>query len=321
MAKNMILLTVFLIFGMVFCEIVLRVYYNDDYGVPTDRNWQFKKVWDEKYGNLNDFGYRDHDFEVKKPSNVFRILAIGDSLTWGEGIRNIDDIYPEIFERKLTVECKDRGYEVVNVSRKGWDVKDYLAALKDPGITYKPDILMLGFYINDIELHKQDRPKTPYISENVHFYLGRVSYLYWYTYRMIRPFLLDDREYLNYYLSYSAEESDHWKQFALSWKEILAVAKEHHIQPVVLILPITGWLGEKNPFIPVYTRVEELSKSNGAKTLNLLPFVNNYSSGELAVGITDGHPNLLAHKIYGEAIFKFMIRENLVPCQKESVPN
>jgi len=299
-----------LLFAIAILEIFLRIYLKDDYGVPTHRNWQFRRNWEEKFGDLNSLGHRDHEFSVKKPPKTFRILAIGDSLTYGDGIKNVDDIFTEILEKKLNDDNNELQYEVLNVSKKGWDVKQYLSALKNPGLSYEPDIVMIGFFFNDIEANENNRPKIRYIPERVHWVMARLSYAYWYTYSAVTS---GDDRWLNYYLSYTSPDSYHWRRFVRYWKEILATCNNRDIKTMIVILPTTNWLNDTHPFIPVYHNVENLSKDNGAVVLNLFPFLKGYNPRELHVGITDSHPNAKAHRIYASKIFDFLKKEELIP--------
>ena len=58
-----------LILALVFMEIFLRIYFKEDYSVPSHRNWKFKKTWEQKYANINSLGYRDHEFNKNKDND------------------------------------------------------------------------------------------------------------------------------------------------------------------------------------------------------------------------------------------------------------
>src|SRR5260221_130617 len=45
-------------------------------------------------------GFRDKDYSMQKPADTFRIIAIGDSLTYGPGVNN-EATYPRIFEKLI----------------------------------------------------------------------------------------------------------------------------------------------------------------------------------------------------------------------------
>ncbi len=294
-------------------EIFLRIYLRNDYGVPTHRNWSFRKTWSQRYGHLNAHGHRDHPFSIDKPPNTFRILTIGDSLTYGEGIQQLDLIYTEILEKQLNRSSHGLKYEVLNVSHSGWNVREYLSALTDPGLAYEPDLVMIGFYLNDIEMDQHSRPKSRFVPEPVHGLLSRMSYAYWYLFNAADSVLGSDQRWLDYYLSYTAPDGRHWKQFVTVWQEIMAVCVDARVKPVVIILPQLNWLDDSHPFVPLYSNVERISKTYGAEVLNLFPSVKGQDPQRLHVGVTDGHPSEHAHRIYANQIFEFLRAKRLVP--------
>lgn len=272
----------------------------------------FRKVWDEQYAKLNTLGHRDKEFSIETPDNTYRILTIGDSLTWGEGIQDINAIYTEILEKKLNTWSTDTRYEVLNVSEKGWNVQQYLDALKEKGLSYHPDLVILGFYLNDIEANKDNRPKGPFLSSQVHWLLSRISYVYWYTHSAVSGLFFDE-EWIDYYLSYLDVHSPDWKRFATIWKEILSTCKNNHIETIVAILPNPLMLSDAHPFMDTYRNVETLSVQEGALVLNLFPAIKGMNPKELRVGATDNHPSQKAHMIFAEQLFNFITKSNLLP--------
>ena len=310
---NMILFVVSLLFAMLISEIFLRIYLKDDYSVPSHRDWLFRKNWDEKFANLNSLGHRDHEFSVHKSHGIFRILAIGDSFTYGDGIKRLDDIYTEILEKKLNKGYHKPKFEVLNIAQKGWGAKDYLLTLRKVGLSYEPDLVMIGFYLNDIEASPVNRPRPlKIIPKSIHWIFSRVSYVYWYLYSRIHTWMRK-KDILDYYLSYTSSDSFDWKRFVSFWKQILATCSNNNIRTVVVIFPHPYWLNDDDPFITVYQNVENLSKDNGGLVLNLFPFLKGSNPPELWVGITDSHPNEKAHQIYADRIYEFLKKENIVP--------
>ena len=50
--------------------------------------------------STNSMGQRDRDFDVAKPENTVRILMLGDSLTFGWGVK-IEDTPSKMLEARL----------------------------------------------------------------------------------------------------------------------------------------------------------------------------------------------------------------------------
>jgi hypothetical protein len=165
---------------------------------------------------------------------------------------------------------------------------------------------MIGFYINDIEADPSNRPDHFLLPPFLHTLLSRCSYLYWYSYSMFNVWKNQER-YLEYFLSYTSADSYDWERFAIIWKEILKVCRENDLSAWVIILPQLHMLSDRHPFVPVYDRVAELSRENGAGVIDLFPAVKGQAPPDLWVGRTDSHPNEAAHRIFADHIYESMV--------------
>ena len=59
---------------------------------------------------INRHGFRDREFHVAKDSKTFRILALGDSVTAGNGIADYRNTYPKVMERVLDQQLPGRTF-------------------------------------------------------------------------------------------------------------------------------------------------------------------------------------------------------------------
>ena len=84
------------------------------------------------------------EFAYEKPAGVRRIVVLGDSFTFGEEVG--DD---ETFSHHL--QSLIRGSEVLNLGIHGYGHDQMLVYLKEEGLRYRPDIVILGFMPDDME--------------------------------------------------------------------------------------------------------------------------------------------------------------------------
>ncbi len=91
----------------------------------------------------NSHGLRDREHPLEKPPSGTRIVVVGDSFTWGYGV-NDDKVYPRVLEPLL------EGVEVINLGVTAFGTKQEFDYLKLEGLRYGPDIVILGFCLNDI---------------------------------------------------------------------------------------------------------------------------------------------------------------------------
>ncbi len=105
-----------------------------------DGTWRF---------TTNAQGFRaDHDYAYAKPRGVFRVMALGDSHTEGFEARQ-DRTFSAVIDRYLNA----RGIpaEVLNTGISGFGTAEELAFLENEGLSYQPDMVVLGFFANDFE--------------------------------------------------------------------------------------------------------------------------------------------------------------------------
>ena len=162
---KILLLCISLGFCFIFVEILLRIFlpYNlgstGHWAAPnTERyGWGYNpgakvRILDPDTGDLhvykmNDKGWQDRDHEFFKAKDVFRVLAVGDSVTFG-AIVAPETIYPRVLEKEL----RNEGYnvEVISIGYGGWGTDQQLEALKLEGLLYKPDLFINQFTSNDL---------------------------------------------------------------------------------------------------------------------------------------------------------------------------
>lgn len=96
--------------------------------------------------NINSYGMIGREYRLKKPKDTYRILILGDSITEF-------DWYVKILEGSLNnfsnSSCK---FELWNAGVGGYEVNQYANYLKFKGIKYQPDMVIIGFCLNDFNI-------------------------------------------------------------------------------------------------------------------------------------------------------------------------
>lgn len=82
--------------------------------------------------------------------NAFRVLALGDSQTFGPYLAN-DDTWPAWTETDLRTRHKlGDGVQVFNGGIAGYTILDELQLMQDKGLAFKPKLVVLGVFENDL---------------------------------------------------------------------------------------------------------------------------------------------------------------------------
>ena len=98
----------------------------------------------------NRFGLRDTDHEFTKPAGTFRILALGDSFTYGVGAA-FDETWPADLERQL--KARAGAHPPVEIIRAGvarFFPETERLLLEQLGTRFAPDVIAVGFVPNDV---------------------------------------------------------------------------------------------------------------------------------------------------------------------------
>ena len=164
---------VFLVFSFIVVEIFLRVYskITPTFFAPKNKAYdQFRpnpNSWINGF-QLNSKGYQDEEFSIQKKEGTFRILAIGDSFTFG--VVPYKNNFVTILEERLKE--KKQSVEIINMGIPSTNVQDYLSLLIDEGLDLNPGMIMINVYIgNDITY------ATQYKKESAIYTVRFINYL------------------------------------------------------------------------------------------------------------------------------------------------
>ena len=110
--------------------------------------------------NTNARGFRGtRDYAVPKPAKVFRIITLGDSVVDGYGVED-DQTFAAVLEKKLSAQ---RPTEVINLGIAGFSTAEELIQLQNVGLEQQPDLVVLGYFVND---HFENVTSELYTLEN-----------------------------------------------------------------------------------------------------------------------------------------------------------
>ncbi len=99
-------------------EVYFRYIYDDSDGLGF---LKVNKKWLERHVVYNAYFYRDRDFTTEKKEGLTRIGVLGDSLTFGAGVKNVNNRFSNLLEQKLQVAGKN--VEVYNLGVPGIDTQ------------------------------------------------------------------------------------------------------------------------------------------------------------------------------------------------------
>jgi hypothetical protein len=97
--------------------------------------------------DINNYGLRGNNIDINKKPGTERIMAIGDSFTFGVGANN-DETIPALIEQGLR--AKNVNAEVINAGFGNYSPALHYLRLRDEYIEFKPDFVLLFFDFSDL---------------------------------------------------------------------------------------------------------------------------------------------------------------------------
>jgi len=289
---------------------------------PEDHTGYAPVLTSRKWGGpTNSLGYRDVDHEREKPPGVRRLVALGDSFAWGAGVE-FDDAWPRRLQRGLRAHRREQ-WEVVSLARPGMNTVEQAELLRTDGLTWDPDVIVLGFCLNDSEdedaaevRRARDWAELPARrkARREPSILDR-SALFETVAARVRATIENRRRVANY-LSQFEEGYPGWIACRGALADMASTARAADVPFVVAIFPLFGNpLDDSYPFARVHEKVARAARDAGANVVDLLPAYRGLRWDVLVVdGARDEHPNEIAHRIAANVLISSL--DDVLPREK-----
>jgi hypothetical protein len=281
---------------------------------------------------INSLGFRDEEIPLKKPEGELRVLVLGDSITWGDYLQ-AEDVYVERIEHYLEQALPERTVQVINAGVGDIGLKEEIGILEEKGLSVEPDIVLIGFYMND------SRPPQGFAGEiggrgwlRQHSALAEALYRnlklkqyikregrsrFQWMYDMGDLDVKGDREqFLE--LAKSAEfdwgaawQPESWRTVRSLLKDILSLARSHDFEVAVAIHPVSLQISADFLEDTPQREMRALCEDLGISCVDLLPIYLGHKHEAVMFDIC--HPTVLANDFIGRAIAEFLLAEMILP--------
>lgn len=255
----------------------------------------FKKLYGVEV-KINSKGLRDYEYSYAKPKDCYRILVLGDSITFGWGVP-FAMTYPKLLEKELNKISDGIKYEIINAGVGNYQLKDEVSFLKDEGLRYNPDMIILGYFIDDAKVN----PKVRYYNFKKRSYLYAFLASRWNALKFnLNPKL----NFINYYSGLYADNTETLNNLKENIVELKSIVKTNNIPLLVIIIPELHTIN--NYFFKAIHKyvASNFGEIDGIKVIDLLPYFNkNVKPDTYWVSSEDKHHNSKAQKIIMEAIY------------------
>jgi lysophospholipase L1-like esterase len=277
----------------------------------------------------NSLGFRDRELEPRRPGEL-RVMAIGDSITWGDYLQS-DETYVEQIQFRLQEKLEPRAVEVINAGVGDVGIKEEVDILRDAVSDVEPNIVVVGFYLND------SRPPWGFSGEmGNRGWLRRNSVVADTLYRQfkLRQWVKDtgadrfawtsrsnsldwqhDRDafrslvHLARYDWGSAWLDSSWRVVEGEFLRLRKLADRHRFEVLVVVFPVSFQVYSDFVDDKPQRLLAEAAAAHEFDHMDVLPLLRQHRESELF--FDHCHPRVLANALIGKAIADHLLESGL----------
>jgi hypothetical protein len=324
--KKLCLLLVAGVLSMGICELVLRVvigpaivwkFPQEQYVLDPDLVYALRPLHEafthDKPVIINSLGLRDREYPRGRGSGITRIVALGDSQTFGNGL-DLAETWPKQLESALNADGEPR-WEVVNGGLPASSTRHQSLLLGRILDSMQADLILVALYVNDVGMVSE---VPPFPIETRLSLRHRVAYLlkrstlftaFWQACGSVPRLLGQRSEGYERELAMLKGEYDRfveqgWKQVEESLGQIKRQAADSGGDAMVVVLPRRDQVSGLLTQTAYNDRVRKIADELGLKTIDVLsPLRAAYVTHANRLFIAwDGHHSALANGVVAQTI-------------------
>ena len=279
------------------------------------------------YVKINSQGLRDYEYPLQKAPNTFRIIVLGDSVTFGTGV-TMEETYAKRLEIMLNAGSSQWHYEVLNFGIPGAQTHHELSYFEKKGLRYQPDLLILGYFLNDLNPPFEAAVTgggTTWMSQAIGFVKNQLKRLF--AVRLIlekldlafnldRTVLTRNEDTKTSYWQHIVgmySTVNYWEQNKVRLRQLERMTKERNIGFLLVIFPFENQIStiDTSDLRP-QSLIEEFCQQEQLHVLNLIQAFK-HTGGHLYLDRDNLHLNDRGHQVAAETIFKALHSQGLIP--------
>jgi hypothetical protein len=332
------------LFGLVMCEVAARVVFpappdptrepHIAYRVDPEVRYVLspnQKGWvDDGFVTTNSRGFRGREVDVPKPSGRLRVVALGDSVVFGWGVNDADTVCEQL-EQLFRARRPDVDVDVVNLAVPGYATRQEVALLQRNLAALQPDVVLLGFYENDLPDTMDDKNVSgtrinvakPAEGQELHMTPGPSSWIERQARRSRAVYvashalkglmhrgegkpgssmeldLLEGRR--------SPELETAWQRVSAQLKMLEASASDHGFAAGVVVLPPREQVLGLYPDSDYQKRIGRMAEQVGMFVIDPLPALKARAGnkGALFIPYDRNHPSAVGHRLIAQTIMEY----------------
>ena len=259
--------------------------------------FRHKPSWETRYGDVvvtyNERGLRDQPILPKAPGE-YRILALGDSVTFGWGVDQ-DKTFVARLESLLPGRLH-RPVRVINSGVGGYNTVQEVTYFKREGVTLQPDLVLLTYVQNDIEVNKGPfdpwAHSSPWRKSFPDMMITMVGKLWFYR--------LMHHTYTYALPRFQAGPATASPQGAKGWRESMSALGELVVMCEERKIPLIVFFRRMDSDDNNLLLADVVRHAKGVPVKDMAPWFAGLKVSSVVNSKVDGHPNAEGHRVMAE---------------------
>lgn len=238
-----------------------------------------------------------------KRADTFRVMVVGDSLTYGQGV-SAEATYCSLLEKELSAKYR---IEVLNLGRCGDQSEDILRTVKNYLPKLQPDLVIYGVCLNDL-LHSGRAQYQNNLAWSIWFpfqkHFSDKTRLGGFLAKKYDDVLMALGVRADFYTDILRDFDGYQQRFARDVRDMNDVVKTAGLPPV-LAMVLHQYLNDEKG-LRIMTVAEKLLSDAGLQVIPSQHYVNKHAGKIYMVSQWEGHPNEEGHRIFAGEILPYL---------------
>ena len=254
--------------------------------------------------SINSHGLRDREYPIEKGPDVYRIVMLGDSTTFGWGVP-LEQTVAKILESRLNASGghAPRRFEALNAGVGNYGTVQEFNHYLTYDRAFHPDLVILEYFINDPE---------PVPKERASGLIGK-SYLVAFAaarYDLALRLLGLRPNWEEYYAGLYRDGAPGLEAAKRALAGLAAAVEQDGSKLLVVILPELHEINARYPFTEEEQKIKDVLAADHVPTIDLIGGLRNHGpEASLWVSPKDDHPNGKANKLIADLIVPIVLQD------------
>jgi lysophospholipase L1-like esterase len=236
----------------------------------------------------------------KKEPGEYRIIFLGDSFTFGQGVNNAE-LFTQVIEDDLNQRQSQYKVDIFNFAVSGYNVKTMVDTLRYRALSLKPNLVVMCIIYDDFNLNRTGLVDESGYTVNKY---GSNHSLIWNKIKRIARNIHLVYVIRDFFMTSPPPLSEKTDEIPDSYRyllEIWQLAKDHNIPYLIVTLPA------KHSSDMQILKIEKQMTKDNLNFYDLYSLTASFNIQDFAVNRWDLHPSALVHKKIAESLGKYVL--------------